>query len=1133
MNDKHIINEYFNTYYPKKKVFIHNEMVELLFGLFLGFFFSALKDTISNRAVQIVQRLDDPRIANNFIKDNEKIITQIEEYAEGNKKLEEKLKNIEEVLGDLQKKLKEAKTSPETETIPSPASTPIEEKNPTVIAIIDLTIKITEIFTELQKSGEANQNDIKELIKEIGKNFDKIGLPQEIISKKIVENVENANKKNQITKSTADEIIQFSKITVLPSKKPQEKLNDTEGDSSVKIEKNNQDIDELIAINDEGEQINFILINKSSIDISKKLIKEAFKNKKINEEKRKQLFKQLKLIEKKLLSSPTKIEINKNGIVSIDGKETEIQLKNTKPQKVKISNPDISDNLDKEIIAQIIKQEAPKEKESEKLTIDWFNNKKFDVSILFNNETKLRETGSKGSSIRIESDAIIVVLTDYKLSESNFGNNEKEIFIESKIIKYLFETEEKKIEIMGRFEVELSKDQFNNILETKIIPKEIVKSLIGKIKEKFDKEKAEKEAKEVEGLKPITLDEVLNSTLDFYYIFNQFILKNKSIDRFAFNMAKKPTKLSIIKFDKDLADISLKNFSITAEDINEMPKENKEKFLYINEKGPITLNGDIKVSLVDNDIEINTEKNSIKFGKVFTNILFDEIIKKANKTKKEQIERNEALNKEGLEKKKNTLLNKKFELNNLFNDLKLKETEDENNYFGLKKQDSNYLLFAKLTNYELSENDINDISKSKKILIESKIIKYLFEAQENKISITGEFSIELSEQKINDIIETKLIQQDDINRLIDKIRKAFNIEVKKAKEKATSQEKTTTEEEPTKVSKAEKPKAQIPDKWPKTLYFALKKKSNGTTIGLKKDSKLKKEAPSDNGSYIKFNFKKVENDEGIYIGEINYDEKDNFTKTSLSSILEAVILNQERKKQLTVNVTFDNDVFIVTKIQKGKLTDSSASTWQKLISTGNIGANKSIVDEKFRLGKLNNNKITIKDYSAPISGENMVLIFNIADKLLYLKLNEDDLIESITTLRTLSRQKQETLNIFLYNASKKTINNFVLQDFLNILPSIIEKIKQIYKDKYTKALNESRKQKLPKFIDNRFGWIGNFDAEEGFKNSYQITQLSQNTTNTSPKQNNPSIEELEQRSNSLKEKSQGFKPSIPKTSGNK
>ena len=509
MNDKHIINEYFNTYYPKKKVFIHNEMVELLFGLFLGFFFSALKDTISNRAVQIVQRLDDPRIANNFIKDNEKIIAQIEEYAEGNKKLEEKLKSIEEVLGDLQKKLKEAKTSPETETTPSPASTPIEEKNPTVIAIIDLTIKITEIFTELQKSGEANQNDIKELIKEIGKNFDRIGLPQEIISKKIVEKVKNANKKNEITKEKSDEIMQFSNFVVLPPEKNPEIV--------IKIEDN-----KFTAINNDGQEFNIKIFGPEEVPYINAFLKQAIKTNSLKQENVDKIQKKLNSIRQEFLITPVKIKVDKEGTVFKDNKNTKILLLPAKSQTIEIFNKSILKDLNnKESYKKLFLQsrinkkalpelEIPKEskvqdkkEETKEIIEDWFKDKKFNVDILFNNETKLKETKNKDNYIIIDkyqTDAlsINIYLKDYKLTSSNFkDNNGKEITLENKIIKYIFEAEnEQEILITGRFYYQnFTTEEFKSIVEKKIIPKNIIKELIDKIKKKFDDLKKEIEKK--------------------------------------------------------------------------------------------------------------------------------------------------------------------------------------------------------------------------------------------------------------------------------------------------------------------------------------------------------------------------------------------------------------------------------------------------------------------------------------------------------------------------------------------------------------------------------------------------------------------------------------------------------------
>ncbi len=200
MNDKHIINEYFNTYYPKKKVFIHNEVFELIAGLFLGFFFSALKDTISNRAVQIVQRLDDPRIANNFIQDNEKITAQIEEYAKGNKGLEEKLKSIEKTLEKLNAEIEieKGKTSLSSDAS-APITTTEAKSDPMVVAIQNLTAGMTDIITLLQSSGAANEKAIKDLIKEIGKNFNKIGIPQEAIASKMESATKDAKNNGTIT----------------------------------------------------------------------------------------------------------------------------------------------------------------------------------------------------------------------------------------------------------------------------------------------------------------------------------------------------------------------------------------------------------------------------------------------------------------------------------------------------------------------------------------------------------------------------------------------------------------------------------------------------------------------------------------------------------------------------------------------------------------------------------------------------------------------------------------------------------------------------------------------------------------------------------------------------------------------
>ena len=184
MNDKHIINEYFNTYYPKKKVFIHNEMVELLFGLFLGFFFSALKDTISNRAVQIVQRLDDPKVSQQFIKQNEDMLKEIESYAKANKELEDKLQNIESTLSKLQEQIEESQKESKGNIVEIPAIAEAKT-DPIVESIKSFTTEIAQLITDLQKQSDIKQNETNNLIKQLGGIVDKIGIPSAIVQNQV------------------------------------------------------------------------------------------------------------------------------------------------------------------------------------------------------------------------------------------------------------------------------------------------------------------------------------------------------------------------------------------------------------------------------------------------------------------------------------------------------------------------------------------------------------------------------------------------------------------------------------------------------------------------------------------------------------------------------------------------------------------------------------------------------------------------------------------------------------------------------------------------------------------------------------------------------------------------------------
>ena len=93
-SERKLITEYFNKYYPKKTYYVQNEVFELLLGVFFGFFFSALKDSIGNRAVQVVSSFQDEGKSKRFFDEAEKVTSELDRYAKENKELKEKITQL-------------------------------------------------------------------------------------------------------------------------------------------------------------------------------------------------------------------------------------------------------------------------------------------------------------------------------------------------------------------------------------------------------------------------------------------------------------------------------------------------------------------------------------------------------------------------------------------------------------------------------------------------------------------------------------------------------------------------------------------------------------------------------------------------------------------------------------------------------------------------------------------------------------------------------------------------------------------------------------------------------------------------------------------------------------------------------
>lgn len=228
MKEKEIINEYFSKYYPKRN-YVYNEVFELIAGLFLGFFFSALKDSISNRALSVVRSFEQPQVSAQFFKDSEKLVGELGDYAKQNKELQERLEALEETLN----KLKDAAVEVQEK---GPQQTEAPKDVPVVTQTVEFTTEFAQILTEIEKSRKADKEENKKVIDNLTKallnTMQAIGLSQSAIQKSLDKILKEAQKKGEVTKEQAEEVQTKFKSTTTATKEQEESESTTSTQST-------------------------------------------------------------------------------------------------------------------------------------------------------------------------------------------------------------------------------------------------------------------------------------------------------------------------------------------------------------------------------------------------------------------------------------------------------------------------------------------------------------------------------------------------------------------------------------------------------------------------------------------------------------------------------------------------------------------------------------------------------------------------------------------------------------------------------------------------------------------------------------------------------------------------------------
>lgn len=1147
-SERKLITEYFNKYYPKKTYYVHNEVFELLLGVFFGFFFSALKDSIGNRAVQVVSSFQDEGKSKRFFDEAEKVTSELERYAKENKELSDKLKKIEEVLQELKSN---TTASRETSNSAEPRPTPEPEKDsPVVSELSNFTTQVLQLLQELQNNSKKQTQELRDSVefsqKVLISALQQIGVDQQTLIKKFNEKVQKAQDDGSIRKEDVSKATQALSV-VLPKKteeaqqveKPKSKKGDKERTKKNKpgvstlsnlLKKNQLSLEAFLSgvvrFAKKGESTYTVTKGKNN-NFTFNFVQSTLSGKSLNSSVHKENGQYVFTVEDTVFGESlyslysyfvTLYEQDGVTVVTVsatlNAQDTESVFFTVKESELKsvgllVQESDTTDNRVTVAVSdtQVTFNDGNKEvnfvlgnstsvKNARKLLTTLLRSKKVTKSDV---KSAIKKLNTVKTKLLPEPQTVSVSNS----GQVTVGNTTLDVSVPEQL-------HGKKVEVQNLAVIERLKNKSTSLADvflssTKKLQQQALlpEPEPTKPQETNKKEEVVNTKEKVEKLLNNYIEKKTKFSFGELKTNESFVtLKSNTTDEqyFSFTKIEKSeveVKVNLVNFKFEKVETyptvtlesTRKKLHVVLRSIFEAESDTEQQ--YPGYTGTFT----VLVKLSNFSI---SEKGKLQFNSSVSGSLLLPPPTVLNKHKEVWL----------LVKELKKLVGKKYPISTL---VELKNENQEITTSSDSNLQEDYYTFDSVSEEEVTTSvHVNKFRVDKATVqnfpFEGAVYleKYtaLYEATEDTTTFTMSLStnkyfklknekVYLTASGVGKVLDLALKNQPE--KTTDTTAKPPESEVKAPEVKAPG----ATPEQPTVSEKPTEKKPQKVERWPELLYYAQKKRG---TLPLKENSPLLTESPQ-SGTFVRLKYDSVDKTTNVatYVGEVEYDAKTALPKSALSAVLE-VVLNQERGQQLKVLVASyskdesgRNQYSVVRVLQKGKLTSDSSNVLTRLLSTGDRGANQQLARENFVTGVLKEKEftITVKNYTKVLENteDKYVVVLPVGNKLLYFPLNKDELPSSLTALRSLARVKNEEFN-FKYGELGNTgkVIKFDKNTFMSTLPGLLEKVKQLVgSTNYSNALKESRSVPLPPVKDASFGLVNDtFNKETGFKNSYVV-----------------------------------------------